>query len=89
MLVNQDITKLVKLNSERNLLSTDWLSLPADLPDAIDTLAKYKLTTVGYDIGNNVIDGWGTIYNYPLQNSWFNTTKSSIETLFSKTSQSL
>ena len=83
MLVKQDITKLVKLNSERNLLSTDWLSLPPDLPDAVDTLAKYKLTTVGYDIGNNVIDGWGTIYNYPIKNSWFNTTKSYIENIVS------
>lgn len=81
MLVKQDITPLVKLNSERNLLSTDWLELSSSLPSSVEALSQYKLATVGYDIGSNFITGWGTIYSYPIQNSWFDTTKSYIENI--------
>ena len=81
MLVKQDITPLVKLNSERNLLTNDWLDLPSNIPPNINDASKYKMLTIGYDIGSNFITGWGTIYSYPIENSWFDTTKSYIENI--------
>lgn len=83
MLVKQDITPLVKLNSERNLLSTDWLDLAQTKPSNIEDASQYKLMTIGYDLGSNLITGWGTIYSYPIQNSWYDTTKSYIENIVS------
>lgn len=81
-LCKQDITKLVKLNSERNLLSKDWDDFQYDnVPTSIDELAEYKLATVGYDIGSKYISGWGTTYSYPIA-VWTNT-KSYIENIAS------
>lgn len=62
-LCKQDITKLVKLNSERNLLSQDWSTIGS--ANTVEKLSKYKIATVGYDIGSNYIEGWGARYNYP------------------------
>lgn len=64
-LCKQDITPLVKLNSERNLLSQDWDTFTDTRPSSIEEMAKYKLCTVGYDIGSKYITGWGTKYKYP------------------------
>lgn len=81
-LCKQDITKLVKLNSERNLLSKDWDNFENDNPPTnIDELAEYKLATVGYDIGSKYITGWGTKYTYPVY-IW-DSTKSYIENIAS------
>ena len=84
-LCKQDITKLVKLNSERNLLSEDWddfygLSDPTQAPNDIDELAKYKIATVGYDIGSTTIEGWGTKLTYPI-GIWWNGTKTYIQNI--------
>lgn len=70
-LCKQDISKLVKLNSERNLLSQDWDEFEDTTikQKTIDELAKYKMMTVGYDIGSNYIEGWGAKYTYP--SNWF------------------
>lgn len=81
-LCKQDITPLVKLNSERNCLSEDTKAFNEEKNKTIETLSKYKLSTVGYDIGSNHIDGWGTVYNYPVNFFWQNETSSYIENIF-------
>lgn len=83
-LCKQNITPLVKLNSERNVLSEDIESFEdLSLDSPIEDMARYKLATVGYDIGSNYIDGWGTTYSYPTGNFfWQNEMKSYIENLF-------
>ena len=64
-LCKQDITKLVKLNNERDLLSKDWIDFETSgKPKNIDELATFKICTVGYDIGSNLITGWGNKYEY-------------------------
>ena len=94
-LCKQDITPLVLLNTERNALKEDWNNL--DTNGTIDTqgelalkynikktedLAKYKMTTVGYDIGSKHITGWGTKYTYPIENTFWDVTKTYIENIF-------
>ncbi len=65
-LCKQDITKLVQLNTKRDLLSQDWDDLHnGKIPQNIDDMAKYKFCTVGYDIGSKYITGWGDMYSYP------------------------
>ena len=61
----QDITKLVKLGSERMALSKDWEQFADDYPTTLDELAQYKLATVEYNIGSNQITGWGEKYTFP------------------------
>lgn len=68
VLCKQDITPFILLNSARNVLSKDWSELenkpdPTVLP--IEEITKFRLYTLGYDIGSNVITGWGEIYSYP------------------------
>lgn len=72
-LCKQDISKLIKLNAERNLLSEDWVEFNknAHTGMTIDELAKYKLCTIGYDIGSKHISGWGNKYSY-ISNPIFN-----------------
>lgn len=81
-LCKQDITKLVKLNSERNLLSSDWNNFTENPPTNIDLMSTYKLCTVGYDIGSNYITGWGTKYSYPK--GWWQVDKTYIENIVTK-----
>lgn len=79
-LCKQDITKLVKLDSERNLLSQDWSTLKN--ANTIDELAKYKIATVGYSIGSNYITGWGERFEYPFDNNyWFTKEKTYLQKL--------
>ena len=83
MLCKQDITKLVKLNTERNLLSQDWENLQVKTPPkSIDDMAKYKYCTVGYDIGSRYITGWGDIYTYPT--FWNDNKYTSVQNIVSK-----
>lgn len=70
ILIKQDITKLVKLDSEWNLLSQDWSKLDTEAPASIDDLAQYKLTTVKYAQGDNKISGWGMRYEKIAQASY-------------------
>lgn len=81
-LCKQDITKLVKLDSERNLLSQDWDDFEDTSPTSIDEMAKYKMCTVGYSIGSNYIEGWGTSYTYP--DGWWDKEKTYIENIMTK-----
>ena len=80
-LCKQDITQLVLLNSERNLLSKDYTQFNETAPVSMEEMATYQLCTLGYDIGSNYIEGWGTNYSYPK--SWFNgsVTRTYIENL--------
>lgn len=73
ILCKQDITPLVKLNTERNALSQDWDSLEDFNPITIEGLAQYKIATLGYDIGSKYITGWGESYTYPK--GWWLTEK--------------
>lgn len=83
LLCKQDITKLVKLNTERNLLSQDWEDLQVENPPkSVDDMAKYKYCTVGYDIGSRFITGWGDIYTYPT--FWNDNKYTSIQNIVSK-----
>lgn len=83
MLCKQDITKLVKLNTERNLLSQDWENLQvAKPPKSVDEMAQYKYCTVGYDIGSRFITGWGDIYTYPT--FWNDNKYTSVQNIVSK-----
>ena len=78
-LCKQDITPLVLLNSTRNLLSSDWDNFLPYPPNGIEELAKYKLATVGYDIGSKYITGWGAKYDYP--EGWYDKTKTYIQNI--------
>ncbi len=83
MLCKQDITKLVKLNTERNLLSQDWEDLEVTKPPkSVDEMAQYKYCTVGYDIGSRYITGWGDIYTYPT--FWNDNKYTSVQNIVSK-----
>lgn len=84
-LCKQDITPLVKLDSEWNLLSQDWRGLSTE-PTNIYDLSQYKLSTVSYSIGGNIISGWGTKYNEYKENSIsaFEITKTYIENILKK-----
>lgn len=64
-LCKQDITKLVKLNEERDVLSQQWDEVVDGQPETIEDLAKYKLCTVGYSQGSKNIVGWGEKTTYP------------------------
>ena len=81
-LCKQDITPLVKLNSERNLLSKDWDDFEDEISNYYDLndLSKYKMATIGYDIGSNHISGWGEKYSYTK--GWWKTEKTYIENIF-------
>lgn len=79
ILCKQDITPLVKLNSERNLLSQDWNEFKNNPPFTIEEMSRYKMTTVEYSIGSNIISGWGTKYTYP--EGWWDINKSYIENI--------
>ncbi len=80
-LCKQDISSLVKLESERNLLWQDP-ALMAQSVSKIEDLAKFKLATIGYSIGSNSINGWGTVYSYPQSFFWQNKSASYIENIF-------
>lgn len=82
-LCKQDITKLVLQDEARNLVSKDWNDFTNNRPNSIDEMAQYKLCTVGYTIGSNKIEGWGTSYEYPM--GWWGVTtatKTYIENIF-------
>lgn len=72
VLAKFDITPLVKLNSERQLLSHDWTGLAEnDFIDYngngyidINDFAKYYFFTIGYNIGSTSISGWGESLNF-------------------------
>ena len=81
-LCKQDITDLIKLNSERNTLSVDIRSFNSNPPKTIKALSKYKLATLGYDIGSKTIDGWGVEFSYPNSFLWQSVTKSYLEVIF-------
>lgn len=82
-LCQQDITPLVKLNTERNVLSQDWLDLTkVNSPKSIEEMAKFKFCTVGYNIGSNYITGWGERYTYP--NKFYDTEYTVAENIISK-----
>lgn len=78
----QDITPLVLLNSVRNSLSLKWDDYIDEQrwPENIEEFAKYKLCTVGYDVGSNRITGWGTTYEW-FTFLWFKNNASYIENM--------
>ena len=78
----QDITPLIKLNSERNVLSENATMFGATPPTTIEGLSRYKFGTLGYDIGSQSIEGWGQKFYYPGHFFWQNEVKSYIEAIF-------
>lgn len=83
-LCKQDITPLVKHNSEWELLSQDWREMNSSSPSSVLDFSKYKLSTVMYNIGGNTIVGWGTRYNQYKKNtlSVYDVTKTYIENIY-------
>lgn len=88
VLVKQDITKLVLQDTVRNTLSGDWTHLKGSgtLPHwqnmDIDEMATYKVLTLGYSIGSNIISGWGESYTYITDFlGWTNATKTYLENI--------
>lgn len=87
-LCKQDITPLVKLRSEWEVLSQDWRKLKTsdvdNIPKDINDLSKYKISTITYDLGGNVISGWGNRYTEYKENflSVFDITHTFIENIF-------
>lgn len=89
-LCKQDITPFTKLNTERNVLSQDWSTLNSSL--SVEMASKYRMMTIGYDIGSKYITGWGEMYTYPanqgkngaetLLNGFWDITKSYIQNIF-------
>ena len=80
-LCKQDITKLVKLEQEKQTLSKDWNDFTnLNKPNTVEEMAEFKLCTVSYSIGSNIIDGWGTKYQYPKY--WWNKDATYIQNIF-------
>ena len=82
-LCKQDITPLIKLEQEKQTLSKDWNDFNQNEPSGIgviEEMAQYKLCTLSYSIGSNLITGWGTTYQYPI--GWWTITKSYLENIF-------
>lgn len=71
----QDITDLVLQNVVRQAMSNDYLEFEREIGSILTTkdLSKYRIGTVGYDIGSNQITGWGEKYEfYPVSSGgWF------------------
>lgn len=82
-LCQQDITPLVKLNSERQLLNKDWHDFENNFePQTINDLSEYRMATIGYDIGSKYITGWGEKYNYIRTDlTWFKWDRTYIENI--------
>lgn len=66
VLVKQDITKIVLQDTVRNTLATDWTAIAHDAWKYIDEnqMSKYRIFTLGYSIGSNIISGWGEKISY-------------------------
>lgn len=85
MLCKQDITPLIRVNSDWGILPQDWREIKETPPKNVYDMSKYKLTTVSYDIGGSSISGWGTRYNEynETELSVYDITKTYIENIFS------
>ena len=83
VLVKQDITPLILQNTVRNTLSADWTNYQSEITFAsMEQLANYKILTLGYDIGSNLITGWGEKYTYIADLlGWFHGTDTYIENI--------
>ena len=86
ILVKQDISKLVLQNTVRDTLAADWTGLDKIGSDehGADTteMSKHRLLTLGYEIGSNVITGWGEKYSYISDAlGWASETHTYIETI--------
>lgn len=82
-LCKQDITPLIKLETERNALSKDWQKFQNldKLSATIQDLADYKMATVGYNIGSKYIKGWGEQYQTPIEGTFWDQTHTYIENI--------
>lgn len=84
ILVKQDISNLILQNAVRNALPADWTKLQkVDWKNITnDQMSKYRLLTLGYDIGSNKITGWGEKYSYIKDLfAWTKETYTYIETI--------
>lgn len=84
-LCKQDITPLVLQNVVRNAMSQDYLEFDRKFNYILKTedLAKYKICTVGYDIGSNRITGWGEKYTFYPTKGWFVKTNTVLQNIIS------
>lgn len=88
----QDITDLVIQNVTRQALSLDpeafrdlvgTSSQPVDIQNVkIEDVAKFKICTVGFNIGSNRITGWSEKYTFFTDTAaWFKSTQTVLENI--------
>lgn len=65
-----DITPLVKIKEEWDLLSQDWRIAEKAEPKNIEDLSQYKISTISYSMGGTTISGWGERYSKPKQTEY-------------------
>lgn len=70
VMVKQDITPIVVLQGTANVLSEDFYKMGQDRPTTIDELRTYKPCVIGYEVGSNVIKGWGTKFEWQTSSWW-------------------
>lgn len=82
-LCKQDISPLVKNSTEWGMLNQDWRDLPR-IPASVYDLSEFKLTTISYSIGGNLITGWGTRYSEYKESllNVYDVQKTYIENIF-------
>lgn len=84
VLIKQDISKLVLQNAVRDALPADWTKLPSGAWSGLTTeeMSKFRLLTLGFDIGSSQITGWGEKYSYISDLlGWTHATYTYIETI--------
>ena len=79
VLITQDITKLVKMNTE--VLSKDWNKFNNNPISSMDDAAKFDFSTVKYSQGSRYITGWGEKYQYPVGEWLTSQTRTHIENI--------
>ena len=82
-LCKQDISPLIKNSTEWGMLTQDWRDL-SRIPASVYDLSEFKLTTVSYAIGSNIISGWGTRYSEYKESllNVYDVQKTYIENIF-------
>lgn len=68
----QDITPLVLQNVVRNAVNNNYYDYISGVSsvNTVEDLSKYKFTTLGYDIGSNIISGWSEKHDYIKNDFW-------------------
>lgn len=77
--VKEDITPNVVENAKRQLLDTDYTTMPTSDDTTAEELAKWIYGTVGYSIGGQEIAGFSNTYSFAQ--GWWNSSKTYFENM--------